>query len=467
MAAITLLMAVWWISEAIPIAATSIVPIVLFPVFKIMKTGDVTLSYGHHLVFLFLGGFIIAIAIERCNLHKRIALKIISIVGTNPRRIILGFMLATAFLSMWISNTATAMMMLPIALAIGKQFEGTFSKKEKNNFNLALMLAIAYSASIGGIGTLIGTPPNVVFTGILKSTFPDSPSVSFLQWMLFALPLVIVFIPIGWYYLVTFASPVVKRPLQDNHNLLKTEISKLGSFSRQEKYILVIFIMTGILWIFRGDIDLGFIRIPGWVSLIGLTGYIQDSTIAISMAIITFFVPDPGRDNGRLMNWDCARDIPWGILLLFGGGFALAAGFQESGLTQWLGNQLSVFHFLPIILIIAIISTMTFLTTEFTSNTAMATTLLPIVASLAVAIKVNPLYLMLPATISSSTAFMLPVATPPNAIVFGSGFVRINEMVRIGFVMNLIGLILTILLVYFHAGNIFPVNLHQFPAWAY
>jgi sodium-dependent dicarboxylate transporter 2/3/5 len=466
MAAITLLMAVWWVSEAIPIAVTALLPIILFPIFNIMNANTVTLSYGHHLVFLFLGGFIIALAIERCNLHKRIALKIITIIGTNPRRIILGFMLATAFLSMWISNTATTMMMLPIALAISKQLEKSFSDTEKRNFRLALMLAIAYSASIGGIGTLIGTPPNVVFSGILKATFPESPSVSFVQWMLFALPLVIVFLPIAWYYLVTFASPVPKQLPHDNKNLLKNELSSMGRLSSQERYILAIFVVTGFLWIFRADIDLGFIHIQGWASLFGLTGYVQDSTVAIAMAILTFLVPDSSKTNGKLMNWECARDIPWGILLLFGGGFALAAGFQESGLTQWLGSQLTVFKFMPVILIIVLIAALTTFTTEFTSNTAMATTLLPIVASLGVAIDLNPMYLMLPAAIASSTAFMLPVATPPNAIVFGSGYVRIKDMVRIGLVMNLIGLVLTTLLVYFHAANIFPIDLNQFPIWA-
>jgi sodium-dependent dicarboxylate transporter 2/3/5 len=466
MVAITLLMAVWWISEAVPIAVTSLLPIILFPIFKIMKAGEVTLSFGHHLVFLFLGGFIIAIAIERCNLHKRIALKIISVIGTNPRRIILGFMLSTAFLSMWISNTATAMMMLPIALAISKQLQTTFSKSEKKNFTLALMLAIAYGASIGGIGTIIGTPPNLVFTGILKANFPESPQISFIQWMLFALPLVIVFLPITWYYLVTFASPVTKQLPQDNLILLKNELSGMGSLSTQERYILVIFIITGLSWIFRADINLGFFRLPGWSSLLGLTGYVQDSTVAICMAVLTFLVPDVSNANGKLMNWECARDIPWGILLLFGGGFALAAGFHESGLTKWLGGQLSVFKFMPVIIIILLIAALTTFTTEFTSNTAMATTLLPIVASLGVAIEINPMYLMLPATIASSTAFMLPVATPPNAIVFGSGYVRIKDMVRIGLVMNLIGLVLTTFLVYFNAANIFSIDLNQFPVWA-
>jgi sodium-dependent dicarboxylate transporter 2/3/5 len=466
MAAITLLMAIWWISEAIPIPVTSLLPIILFPLFKIMNASDVTLFYGHHLVFLFLGGFIIAIAIERCNLHRRIALKIITLLGTNPRRIILGFMLATAFLSMWISNTATTMMMLPIALAISKQLKNAYSAAEKKNFNLILMLSIAYSASIGGIGTLIGTPPNVVFTGILKSTFPESPAVSFVQWMLFAIPLVVVFLPLAWFYLVAIAAPVPKSLPADHTTVLATELSQMGPLSAQERYVLTIFILTALLWIFRVDIDLGYFHVPGWANLLGLTGHVQDSTVAICMALVTFLIPDANRNNGKLMSWDCVQEIPWGILLLFGGGFALAAGFQESGLTQWLGHQLAAFKFMPVIVTIAVIAALTTFTTEFTSNTAMATTLLPIVASLAVAIEINPLYLMLPATIASSTAFMLPVATPPNAIIFSSGDVSIKDMVRIGLVMNVIGLILTTLLVYFHANIVFPVTSDLFPTWA-
>jgi sodium-dependent dicarboxylate transporter 2/3/5 len=466
MAAITLLMAVWWISEAVPIPITSLLPIVLFPLFKIMPTSDATLFYGHHLVFLFLGGFIIAIAIEHCNLHKRIAIKIITLIGTNPRRIILGFMLATAFLSMWISNTATAMMMLPIALAISRQLKNAFSDSEKRNFSLALMLSIAYSASIGGIGTLIGTPPNLVFTGILKSNFPESPAISFVQWMLFAIPLVILFLPIAWFYLVAFGSPVPKNLPGDHIAVLRSKLSQLGPLSKQERYVLTIFVLTALLWIFRADINLGMLRIPGWSSLLGLDTYVHDSTVAIFMSLLTFLIPAPDKKNGKLMNWECAREIPWGILLLFGGGFALAAGFQESGLTQWLGNQLGAFKFMPVIVTIMVVAALTTLTTEFTSNTAMATTLLPIVASLAVAIEINPMYLMLPATIASSTAFMLPVATPPNAIVFGSGDVSIKDMVRIGLFMNLIGLVLTTLLVYFHANSIFSLRMDQYPIWA-
>ncbi len=472
MAAITALMAVWWITEAIPIPATALLPIVLYPLMKIMKTGDVTVNYGHHLVFLFLGGFIIALTIERWNLHKRIALGIINFMGNNERMIILGFMIATALLSMWISNTATTMMMIPIALAIISQFsDGTTEssfRRGKNNFALALMLGIAYSASIGGISTLIGTPPNVVFIGILKSNFPGAPEISFLQWMMFALPFSLIFLPLAWYYLVFIAAPVKSPKEKLDKSYITEQISALGPMSKAERITLVIFLITGILWMFRSDINLGSVKITGWSSLLGLQGYVHDSTVAIFMALITFIIPvtNPDKSKTFLMEWPYMKKIPWGILLLFGGGFAIANGFQESGLTQWLGVQLSAFDLVPLIILIIIICLVTTLTTEFASNTAMASTILPIIAGLGVALNINPIILMIPATISSSTAFMLPVATPPNAIVFGSGYIRIKDMVKIGIAMNIIGLILITLFMYTTAEYIFGFEWQGLPGWA-
>jgi sodium-dependent dicarboxylate transporter 2/3/5 len=472
MAAIALLMAIWWITEAVPIPITALLPIFLYPILKIMPTTTVTLNYGHHLIFLFLGGFIIALTIERWNLHKRIALNIINIIGTNRRLIILGFMIATAFLSMWISNTATTMMMVPIGLAVISQLSGSIGRerfeKGENNFALALMLAIAYSASIGGIATIIGTPPNVVFVGILKSNFPSAPEISFIQWMLFALPFSLTLLPIAWIYLVFIAVPVIKDVSTFKPDMIKNELASLGSMTKAEKLTLGIFVTTGLLWLLRSDLDLGSIKITGWASLLGLKEYIHDSTVAIIMAILTFFLPSGEQKESKtemLMNWKWARRVPWGILLLFGGGFALANGFQESGLTQWLGEQLKAFHFLPLIVIILIVSAMATFTTEFASNTAMASTLLPILAGLSMALEINPMILMITATISCSTAFMLPIATPPNAIVFGSGYIRIKNMVKIGLVMNFLGLLLILALVYFLAEPVFGFSWNQIPTW--
>jgi sodium-dependent dicarboxylate transporter 2/3/5 len=472
MAATALLMAVWWITEAIPIAITALLPIILYPILKLMPTSMVTLNYGHHLIFLFLGGFIIALTIERWKLHKRIALNIINLIGTNQRLIILGFMIATAFLSMWISNTATTMMMVPIGLAVISQISGSIGRekfeKGENNFPLALMLAIAYSASIGGIATIIGTPPNVIFVGILKSNFPLAPEISFIQWMLFALPFSLTFLPLAWFYLVYIAVPVGKDKSDFKAEIMKEEINTLGIMSKAEKLTLSIFITTGLLWLLRSDLDLGTFKITGWANLLGLQGYVHDSTVAIFMAILTFIIPSGQEEGGKiqmLMNWTWARRVPWGILLLFGGGFALANGFQESGLTQWMGEQLKAFHFLPLILMILIVSAMATFTTEFASNTAMASTLLPILAGLSLALEINPMILMIPATISCSTAFMLPVATPPNAIVFGSGYIRIKNMVKIGLVMNFLGLLLILAFVYLLAEPIFGISWSQIPAW--
>lgn len=474
MAGSALLMAIWWITEAIPIPVTAVLPIVLFPLLKIMPTGQVTVNYGHHLIFLFLGGFIIALTIERWNLHKRIALKIIYFVGTNQRLIILGFMIATAFLSMWISNTATTMMMIPIGMAIITQMSSSKGDSQfirgKNNFALALMLGIAYAASIGGISTIIGTPPNVVFVGILKSTFPAAPEISFLQWMLFALPFSLVFLPLAWLYLVYIAAPVNNTSAEKTKaEVIVQELKNLGPMSRAEKATLTIFLTTGVLWLLRSDIDLGTFHIRGWASLLGLKGLVHDSTVAIAMAVLTFIIPAGEEREGKqqfLMEWQWAKRVPWGILLLFGGGFALASGFQESGLTHWLGEQLKTLHFLPLGLIILIVCAMATFTTEFASNTAMASTLLPILASLSVALGINPIILMVPATISCSTAFMLPIATPPNAIVFGSGYLQIRDMVKVGLIMNILGLILIFIVVHLLAEPVFNIDWNQMPAWA-
>ena len=473
MAAVAILMAIWWITEALPIPVTALIPIVFFPLLKILPAAKVSINYTHHLIFLFLGGFIIALAIERWNLHKRIALKIIYYVGSNQRLIILGFMLATAFLSMWISNTATTMMMIPIGLAViarlGNNGENANDADSERNFSLALMLGIAYAASIGGISTIIGTPPNVVFIGILKSNFPGSPEISFLQWMIFALPFSVMFLPMAWFYLVFIAAPVKSASNPFSSGIIREELKSLGPMQRAEKSILVIFVLTGFLWLTRSSIDLGTIRFTGWSALLGLESYVQDSTVAVFMAIVTFMIPSGETEKGRpvfLMNWEWARRVPWGILLLFGGGFALANGFHVSGLTLWLAEQLQALQFLPTALIILTVCALATFTTEFASNTAMASTLLPVLGGMAVAIELNPIILMVPAAISCSTAFMLPIATPPNAIVFASGHIRIRDMVKIGLAMNIVGLILILIIVHLLAVPVFDIDWYSMPAWA-
>ncbi len=461
MAAVAALMALWWIGEAVPLAVTSLMPLILYPLLGILPSEDVAPNYTNHLVFLFMGGFMIALAMEKWNFHKRIALVIIRFIGNSPSRIILGFMVATAFLSMWISNTATTMMMLPVAMAVVKQIASQASIKGERNastphkvehhFGLALMLGLAYSASIGGVGTLIGTPPNIVFAGFYKNLFPDNPDITFLQWMVVALPIVIIFLPLVWVYLCRWVSRVPIRDIEVHDSakeIIDEELQALGPMQRAEKFVAVIFLMTALLWIFRKPIALGSVAIPGWSSLFSWGDYIHDSTVAMFMGLVLMLVPvgfPRGMErDGKLeyfaLDWKTVQNkLPWGILLLFGGGFALAAGFKSTGLDVWIGQQLSGIQSLPLWTIILVLCLgITFLT-EFTSNTATATMILPVIAGAAIMMDTHPLLLMVPVTLSASFAFMMPVATPPNAIVFGSGWVTVPQMSRAGFILNFLG----------------------------
>jgi sodium-dependent dicarboxylate transporter 2/3/5 len=447
-------MAIWWITEVIPLAATSLLPVVLFPILGIMDGKAVSSIYFNHIIFLFIGGFIVAMAMQKWNLHRRIALKTLLIIGTGRARILLGFMLATAFLSMWISNTATTMMMVPILISVLSEIEGQKKKKKRNNFSTALLLGVAYSASIGGMMTLVGTPPNLSFTRIYQIMFPDAPEISFAQWLIFAVPAGVALFLFAWGYLLLVYKDK-NASISIENRTLREEYAKLGKMSREEIIILIDFVLLAVLWVSRSDLALGKIVIPGWSNIFGNPEYINDGTVAIGMALILFFIPSKENRKVRLMNWETAKGLPWGIVILFGGGFALAGGFKESGLSIWMGEQLSfVAGFHPILIVGIIAFSMTFLT-ELTSNTATTEMILPILAGLAVASDIHPLLLMLPATMSASMAFMLPVATPPNAIVFGTNRLKIKEMARTGLIMNLAGTIVITLAVYFLASKVF------------
>ncbi len=449
MAACAVLMAVWWLSEAIPLPATALLPLFIFPLLGLLPMKDTALPYADPNVFLFMGGFMIAMAMQRHNLHRRIALNIIHLIGTSPKKIILGFMIATAFLSMWISNTATAMMMLPIGIAVVDQMKDSTLKSSTKKiaqgtttFGIALMLSIAYASSIGGVGTLIGTPPNIVFAGISQNLFPDIPAIGFVDWMVIGVPVVVVFLPLAWLYLVNVAAPVHKKEFSGNRDIIKEEIKALGPMKRGEILTLLVFCMTALGWIFRKDIVIGTMKVPGWSDQLGIGAYMHDGTVAMIGAILLFILPTNFRKFEFVLNWEWAKKIPWGILLLFGGGFALAAGFQESGLDIWIGNRFGEIQYGSLlILIISVCLLLTFLT-EITSNTATITMMLPVLAALALALEIHPFLIMVPATISTSFAFMMPVATPPNAIVFGSKYIRIGDMARTGFFLNLIGVII-------------------------
>jgi sodium-dependent dicarboxylate transporter 2/3/5 len=473
MAAVAVLMAIWWISDAIPLAATSLLPLILFPALGIMKGKEVAPVYMNYVIFLFLGGFLIALAMERWNLHKRIALNIIYLVGGSPSLMVLGFMIATAFLSMWISNTATTIMMVAVGLAVIKSSEATFGKENCETMSVALLLGIAYSSSAGGIATLVGTPPNLALVRIFEQIFPGAEaagfSFSFGQWMLFGVPLAIILLFVIWFLLTRIffrISPDLELSRED----IAEEKKKLGSIRFEESVILVVFLTTAFLWMFRKSIVIGSFTIPGWTELFENGSLIDDGSIAIAMALILFLVPARNKGEsegyGSILDFGVFSKIPWHIILLFGGGFALAKGFASSGLSNYVGSQFAGLEGTPLVIMIGAICTLLTFLTELTSNTATTEMILPILASIAVSIKIHPLFLMIPAALSSSCAFMMPVATPPNAIVFASGRIRISQMVRVGIVINLIGIVLITALFYLLGPVIFGFDAKVMPVWA-
>jgi sodium-dependent dicarboxylate transporter 2/3/5 len=414
---------------------------------------------------LFLGGFFIAIAMEKWDLHRRISLTILNIIGGTPSRMILGFMTATAFLSMFISNTATAIMMVPIAIAVVTSMEKNTSRADTGRFAVSLMLAIAYSASIGGLATLVGTPPNLAFHRIFEITFPNAPEISFGKWMTFGLPLSLVLLAILW-VLLTKIMYKIPDSIKIGKDIISQELKKIGKITFEEKLVLGVFILTGLLWIFRNGLDLGFAEIPGWSSILRFGVFIDDGTVAIIMSLILFLLPS-GKENKnkRILTSADIKKLPWEIVLLFGGGFALAEGFHSSGLSEVVGSVLKGLSGVPEILLIIIICTILTFLTELTSNTATTQTVLPILAGVSLSAGMNPLLLMIPATIAASCAFMLPVATPPNAIVFGSGRINIRHMVRTGIIMNIIGIIVVALVFYTLGYAVFGIDPEVVPNW--
>jgi sodium-dependent dicarboxylate transporter 2/3/5 len=441
----TVWIAIWWITEPIAIPITSLLPIVLFPLSGGLSLSETTAPYGHQYIFLFLGGFILAIAIEKWNLHKRIALNIIKLVGTNVNSIILGFMIATAFLSMWISNTATAVMILPVGVAVISHL--TDNPKTIANENLlfgkALMLAIAYSASIGGMATLIGTPPNLVLAGIIEKTY--NTEITFLQWFLFGFPLSIVLLFICWFYLTRFAYKFNQKEFPGGKGEIERQLQQLGKITYQEKLILIIFLSTAFAWITRSFL------------LVKFFPAMDDTIIALLSSFVLFIVPS-GKNKEALMTWKDAITLPWGILLLFGGGMALALGFETSGLAGWIGNHMTLLEGTSIFILLLVLVTAVNFLTEITSNMATTAMLLPILVSLANILNVHPYILLVSATLAASCAFMLPVATPPNAIVFGSGYLKIEDMVKKGFLLNIISIIIVTFFGYYILPLIWNLN---------
>lgn len=464
MAAVALLMAVWWMTEAVPLAVTALLPIILFPFLQIIDAKMVANQYFNSTIILFLGGIIIAVAIESWGLHKRISLQIIKIIGGGQKALIFGFMLASALVSMFINNTATAVMMFPIGYAIILQLEEKYDKDLVKGFSVALMLGIGYSCSIGGVGTLVGTAPNLIFQRIFQMNFPEGPQITFSNWLPIGITISFSMLAASWFILTRL---FIKKEhnIQIDKNFVKDEYKKLGKAIFEEKVLLIILLITGLLWIFRQELNLGFAVIPGWSNFLGVDKWIDDGTVVIFMVLLLFIIPSKSKSDRTILDNTLFKKIPWDIVLLFGGGFALAEGFQQTGLSKVVGEQLSVIGIIhPFIMIIIICTILTFLT-ELTSNTATAQTLLPIIAALSVSLEINPLLLMIPATISASFAFMLPVATPPNAIIFSSGKVTIKEMMKAGIFLNLIGIIIISTIMFFLGSKIFNFDPNIFPVW--
>ena len=444
-------MAIWWVTECVPISVTALLPIVLFPLTGGMDLATTTAAYGHKLVFLFVGGFLIALAIEKWHLHKRLALNIIRVTGSNKSRVILGFMLATAFLSMWISNTATSIMILPVGLAIISQLKDDPKTVENENevFGKSLMIAIAYSASIGGMATLIGTPPNMVLAGVVEESY--GIKLNMFDWMKFGVPLSSFLLFVCWLYLTKIAFKFKNEEFSAGKEEILRQINKLGKFSNEEIKVLVVFTLTALGWIFRGSIETIF-------------PMIDDTIIAIFFAVTLFIIPTKNKKtNTTLLVWNDTVKLPWGILILFGGGMAIASAFGKSGLALWIADLLTNLNDVSLFLIILIIVTSINLLTEVTSNMATTAMLLPVLVTIALAIDVHPYFLLVAATLAASCAFMLPISTPPNAVVFGSGFLKIEDMFKKGVWMNLISIITITLVVYYTLPYVFEMTAELLP----
>ncbi len=463
MLAVAALMACWWMTEAIPIPATSLLPLALLPLLGIMPTSRAAEPYANQLIFLFMGGFIIALSMQRWNLHRRIAMQVVRLIGFSPGRLIFGFMLASAGLSAFVSNTVTAAMMMPIGLAVidhvaeaGHKagLDATIDFRQgRFNFGTNLMLGIAYAASIGGVTTLIGTPPNLVLASYLQTTY--GYEITFARWMLVGVPLAAVLLPLAWLWLTRWAYPLRIKRLPGGREIILDELQRLGPMGRGESWTALVFLLTAAAWIGRGPL----------IGQLPFGAMISDATIAMCGALVLFLIPLDRRCTRFVMDWESVVKLPWGVLVLFGGGLSLAAGFEITGLSQWLGSQVSLLQQAPLLLILLAATVLIIFLTELTSNTATAAMAMPVLTAVAIGLQQNPLLLLVPAALAASCAFMLPVATPPNAIVFGSGYVTIPQMVRSGLGLNLLSIVLIALLTYGLVVPLFAVVFNQLPLW--
>lgn len=479
-AAVAVLMATWWMTEALPISATALLPVALLPLLGVSTIKVAAAPYASPVIALFLGGFLLGLSMQRWGLHKRIALLTIVLFGTRPRAIIAGFMAASAILSMWVSNTATAAMMLPIGISVihlvYSRLEGEFDPDRAGrgaqpgaNFGVCIVLGIAYACSVGGLGTLIGTPPNMVLKGFLERTYGER--IDFVRWMYLGLPLVLVMLPLMWGILTYFVFPVKLREIPGRADVIRRELRALGPMNAGEWAVFLVFCCTAVAWITR----------PLLVEWFGLRAMfdgrvedlLTDEGIAIVAALLLFIIRVPLQRDAMLteqpvkrrwapvMNWQMAESIPWGVLILFGGGLSLAGAIQSAGVDAFLGRQFTMLAGLPTFLVVLGVAGAVIFLTEVTSNTAVATTLMPVLAAAGVGMGIPPEMLLVPAAIAASLAFMLPVGTPPNAMAFGTGYVKMPQMIRAGFVLNIVSMVVTTVVCYYLVGPMLGLDLSK------
>lgn len=449
--AVTLLVATCWITQCIPIPVAALLPLPLLPLLGVAPSKEVVAAYADDNIFLFLGGFMVALAIEGCGLHRRVALGAIRAVGLSSRRLSLAFMLVGAFISLWMSNTAATLMLLPIALAVIRLVDESVDLGDARQaaaarrFGTLVLLSVAYGTSLGGLGTPIGTPPNAVFLGQVAARYPDRPDlhVSFVTWMVATIPLVAVSAPVAWLLMerLWLSTAGLQGAVS---RLAGRDALRVGPWTRDEKVVAGVFLATALLWVFRRDIALGGVVVPGWADTLGLGKLVHDSTVALAAAILLFVLPSQERGR-RLLDWRVEKRLPWGILLLFGGGFALAAQFETSGLSRWVGDAFSRHLPASAAARVALLAVVVIVMSEVANNTATAAVLLPVTSALADAGSLHPFTLMFPTVVAASFGFMLPVATAPNAIVFGTGRVPLLDMVRCGLLMDVLGVLLVTL----------------------
>lgn len=474
---VLILMATCWISEIIPLSITALFPVVLFPFLGVLSASVVSQQYFNNTIFMFLAGFLLSLAMERWYLHIRIALYITSFFE-SPRSILFGVMFASFFLSMWISNTAAALMMVTNVTALVETLENHYGKKKMANFSKAVMIGIAFACNIGGIGTLIGTPPNMTFIELFNKAFGDRegvPEITFSNWMFAVFPPIFVFFLIDWAFFAFCYCPS-QEELRIDKGYCKSEYKKLGPASYEEKVVFAAFILLALLWLFRADMDLGSFTIHGWSSLFSddIAKNISDGSVGMLIVLLLFFIPtkkcikreNKEDDDACIMTWNTAKKLPWDLVLLFGGGFALAEACKQSGLSNWIANIMAGMQNWPVFLAILCMNVLMCVLTSFTSNTATASIVLPIMVSISQSIQRNPLLVMIPMTISASCAFLLPIGTPPNLVVFGSKRVTMMDMVIAGAVTTVFALAVNMFIAFVTCPMVYKFDINEFPDWA-